>query len=355
MKVSRPASLVGLSLAASAIASSAARGRAELDADRVLDVAEQLDVGAVELAGALPDPDEVAGDVVRQLGAAVDAGHRVLVLEDQRLVAGVEVDAVELVGVGPDRLHEVQRAVDLGGHLLVAAADLGAEHEVGVPGVHLAQVGVPAGDEGAHEVQRRGRRVVDLHEPLRVRDARGLVEVEAVDGVAAVGRQGDAVAGLEVRGARLGVLAGEPTQLHDRHGRGVGQHDGHLEQHAQLVAGVVGGDAGEGLGAVTALEQEGLARARRRRASASARRTHPRRPAAASWRSRATAASTAATSGYVGCWAGPIACSDARSGTDADTAPCYGRDLTAPESRRRVLSRRGGRRRRTRSWCRSRG
>ena len=43
------------------------RGRAELDADRVLDVAEQLDVGAVELAGALADPDEVARDVVRRL------------------------------------------------------------------------------------------------------------------------------------------------------------------------------------------------------------------------------------------------------------------------------------------------
>ena len=61
-------------------------------------------MGAVELAGALADPDEVAGDVVRQLGAAVDPGHRVLVLQDQRLVAGVEVDAVELVGVGADRL-----------------------------------------------------------------------------------------------------------------------------------------------------------------------------------------------------------------------------------------------------------
>ena len=356
MKVSRPGSLVGLSLPASAIASSAARGRAELDADRVLDVAEQLDVGAVELAGALADPDEVAGDVVRQLGAAVDAGHRVLVLEDQRLVAGVEVDPVELVGVGADRLHEGQRAVDLGGHLLVAAADRGAEHEVGVPGVHLAQVGVPTGDEGAHEVQRRGRRVVDLHEPLRVGDARGLGgEVEAVDGVAAVGRQGDAVAGLEVRGARLGVLAGEPAQLHDGHRRGVRQHDGHLQQHAQLVAGVVGGHAVEGLGAVAALEQEGLA-ARRPRPSLSFSSSH----------------SPAKTSGGIGAGgrqrrrrpprrgtsaAGPAPSRAATPGQERMRTPDHATAGTSPHRNRvrRVISRPGGRRRRRCSWCRSRG
>ena len=215
-------------------------------------------MGVVELAGALTDPDEVAGHVVRQLGAAVDAGHRVLVLQHQRLVAGVEVDAVELVGVGADRLHEVQRAVDLGGHLLVLAADLGAEDEVGVPGVHLAQVGVPARDEGAHEVQGRRRCVVDLDEPLRVVCPRLGGELEAVDRVAAVRRQRHAVAGLEVGGAGLGVLAGETAQLHDGDRRRIGEYDGHLQQHPQLVAGVVGGDAGEGLGAVAALEQERL-------------------------------------------------------------------------------------------------
>ncbi len=45
---------------------------------------------------------------------------------------------------------------------------------------------------------------------------------------------------------------------------GVGQHDGHLQQHPQLVAHVVGGHPGERLGAVATLEQERLARARPR-------------------------------------------------------------------------------------------
>ncbi len=236
-----------------------AGGRPELDADRVADVREQLDVGAVELTGPLADPDEVAGHVVRLLGARVDAGQRVLVLEDQRLVAGVEVDPVELVGVGADGLHEGERPVDLLAELLVAPADRRAAHEVGVPGVHLAQVGVPTGDERADEVQRGRGRVVDLDQPLRVGDPGLRGEVEAVDGVAAVRRQGHPVAGLEVRGPRLGVLAGDPAELHDRHGGGVGQHDRHLQQHPQLVAHVVGGHPVEGLGAVPALQQERLA------------------------------------------------------------------------------------------------
>ncbi len=143
--------------------------------------------------------------------------------------------------------------------LLVAAADRRGPHEVGVPGVHLPQVGVATGDERTHEVQRRGRGVVDLDQPLRVGDPRLRGEVEAVDRVAAVGRQRDAVAGLGVGGARLGVLPGEPAELDHRDRGGVGQHDGHLQQHPELVADVVGGDAVEGLGAVAALEQERLA------------------------------------------------------------------------------------------------
>ena len=101
--------------------------------------------------------------------------------------------------------------------------------------------------------------MVGLDQPLRVRHACFGGEVEAVDGVAAVRREGHALAGLEVGGARLGVLAGEPAELHHRHGGGVRQDDRHLQEHPELVADVVGRGARERLGAVAALEEERLA------------------------------------------------------------------------------------------------
>ena len=264
MKVSRPGSVVGVEPGREGQRVVRRRGRAELDADRVADPAHQLDVRAVQLARALTDPEEVRRDVVRQLGARVDAGQRVLVLQHERLVGGVEVDPVELVGIGADRLHELHGAVDLVGQLLVGLSGHGVAHEVGVPGVHLPQVGVAAGDEGAHEVERGGRGVVDVDESLRVVSARLGCELVAVDGIAAIGRQRHAVAGLGVGRARLGVLPGDPAELDHRHGRGVRQHDRHLQQHPQLVAHVVGRDPGEGLGAVAALEEERLAARDRR-------------------------------------------------------------------------------------------
>ncbi len=172
---------------------------------------------------------------------------------------GEEVDRVELVGVDADGVHERQGAIDLGADALVALADRAVLDEVGVPLVHLAQVGVTTGGERAREVQRRRGRVVDLDEPLRVVRARLGVEVEAVDGIAAVGRQGHAVAGLGVARARLGVLAGKTADLDDRNARGVRQHDRHRQQDAELVADVLGRDALERLGAVATLEQERLA------------------------------------------------------------------------------------------------
>src|SRR3546814_9315042 len=74
-------------------------GGADLAADRVADATEELDVGAVELAGPLTDPEHVGRAVVPLAGEGVLAGERFLVAEDQRLVAREEVDLVE-VGLG---------------------------------------------------------------------------------------------------------------------------------------------------------------------------------------------------------------------------------------------------------------
>ena len=82
-------------------------------------------MGVVELAGAVADPDHVAGGGVPVAGGGIDAGHGLLVAEQQRLVAGVEVGGAQFgMGLEVDAAgaHEVERLGDAVGQLLVAAA-----------------------------------------------------------------------------------------------------------------------------------------------------------------------------------------------------------------------------------------
>ena len=174
-------------------------------------------------------------------------------------MAGVEVHGAQRVVLHAAGHHEGQRAVDLGGELFVLGLHLGVADELRVPGVDAAQVGEAALDEGAYQVQRGGRGVVDLQEALRVVRAGGLGELEAVDRVAAVGREADVAAGLHAGRPGLRVLAGDAADLHDGHLRGVGHHDGHRQLDEQLALDVLRGHRVEGLGAVAALEQEGAA------------------------------------------------------------------------------------------------
>jgi hypothetical protein len=53
-------------------------------------------MGAVRLAGAVADPQHVGRGVVPVAGRGIDAGQRLLVAEQQRLVAGVEVGLAQL-------------------------------------------------------------------------------------------------------------------------------------------------------------------------------------------------------------------------------------------------------------------
>ena len=205
----------------------------------------------VHLPGALPHPDEVARQVVGT--ALVEAGQRPLVLQDQRLVRGVQLDGVQRRVVHPAGPHEPHGAVDLTGQLLVARAGVGGRREGGVPGVDPVERGETTAGVGAQQVEggRGGR--VRPQDPLRVR---GPLAVQVVDHVAAVGQQ---PRGVQVGRPRLGVLAGDPAELHHRHGRAVGEHHRHLQQHPDLARDVGLRAGGEGLRAVAALQQERLA------------------------------------------------------------------------------------------------
>ena len=95
----------------------------------------------------------------------IGPGQRPLVVEQQGLVAGVELHRAELPGIGTAGVHERDRPVDLVRQPLVALPRRAAGHEVLVPGVHLAQVGVAAAGQGPAQVQRGRRAVIRLQQP----------------------------------------------------------------------------------------------------------------------------------------------------------------------------------------------
>ncbi len=220
---------------------------------------EELDVRAVHLARALPDPEEVRGAGVPVAGRRVAPDERLLVVEEERLVARPDVDLVDralVAEVDPDRLHEAKRAADLVRDHLVAAPLERARDELLVPGVHLRQVGEAALRERAEQVQRRDRLVVRLDHPLGIRNPRLGSRLVRVDRVTAERRQLDAVHDLRRRRARLRELTRDPPDLHHRKRCAVGEHRGHLEQHLQALADRDRGDLPERLGAVPCLEEE---------------------------------------------------------------------------------------------------
>ena len=214
---------------------------------------------ASELTGALTDPQEVGRAVVPVVGEAVAPGERLLVAEEQCLVRRVEVDLVELVlrvQVDAARGHEPQRAVDLGGEQVVAAA-LGAGVDVlEVPRVHVRQVGEAALGERPQEVEGGRGLVVRPHEPVGIGTAGRRLEREVVDHVAAERRELELVARLGGRRTRLGELPGDAADLHRGDTAAVREHDGHLQDDLELVADGVGGERVERLGAVAGLQHE---------------------------------------------------------------------------------------------------
>ena len=262
MSVSRPGTRSGFSASHSATTSSAGGGGPDLAAERVAHAPQELDVGAVDLAGPLADPQHVRRAVVPVPGQGVLAGERLLVAEDERLVAGVEVDLVQarLAGrVDAARGHEPQRPVDVVGHPVVAPALGARRHELLVPLVDPGQVGETALGEGAEQVQGGRRLVVGLHQPVGVGDPGRLGGHDVVDHVAPERRQLDPLDGLGGGRAGLGELAGDAPDLQHGDAGRVRQHDRHLEDDLELVADAVGRERVERLGAVTRLQQERLA------------------------------------------------------------------------------------------------
>ena len=103
ISVSRPGSFFGLSRSISRSRPSASSDGPHFRPIGFLMPRQILDMGVVGLARAVADPDHVAGGRVPVAGGRIEAGHRLLVAEQQRLVAGVETRSCAAADVFPGR------------------------------------------------------------------------------------------------------------------------------------------------------------------------------------------------------------------------------------------------------------
>jgi len=109
-------------------------------------------MGVVQLARAVADPDHVTRRAVPVASGGILPRHRLLVAEQQRLVARVHVGAAQLrmiFEIEPARLHEVERFGDAVGHLAIAVHRLGVFYKTEHPLMHAPKTRVAAMREGA--------------------------------------------------------------------------------------------------------------------------------------------------------------------------------------------------------------
>ncbi len=118
---------------------------------------------AVQLAGAVTDPEHMGGTVVPAAAEAVLAHERLFVIEQQGLVSGEKTGLAQLGCVvhaaGP---HELQGLIDSCAQLVVFLGHLRISDEVEVPLVDLVQIGETALGEGAQQVQAGSGLMVGL-------------------------------------------------------------------------------------------------------------------------------------------------------------------------------------------------
>src|SRR5690606_7110151 len=147
------------------------RARTELDADRIVDAAQELDVRAVGLAGALADPEHVRRAGIPAPTGGFATGERLFVRQVQGLVRGEELDLVELRRIErPEAagIEEGQRLRDATGELGVALALRAARDELGGPAMDAPQVRISAARERAQQVEGGRRMRIGAQEPRRV-------------------------------------------------------------------------------------------------------------------------------------------------------------------------------------------
>src|SRR5437764_13711450 len=117
-------------------------------------------MAVTELWRAVADPDHVARRRIPIPGHGIDAREGLLIPEQQRLMAGVEIGGAQLgvaLEIETASPHEVQRLRNAIGQLLVTPRLRGILEEAEHPLVNAAEIGETASCERAQQVERPRR------------------------------------------------------------------------------------------------------------------------------------------------------------------------------------------------------
>ena len=209
------------------------------------------------IVGAQPHPREMREQIEVAGTSRHAAGLRRFVPQVQRLVGGKEVDLIGIARAHAEHvLHELQRVLDGLHHAMVLVRERRVLDPVEVEILGMVQVGEAALHQRADEVERHGSALVAAQQELRVGPAGFGGELGAVDVIAAIGGQADAVAGFQIGGAGLGVLAGEASDADHGPARADHQHQRHLQQDFERVGDADRRAIDEALGAIAGLQDE---------------------------------------------------------------------------------------------------
>ncbi len=238
--------------------------RSAFQTDRIADAPHIFDMRAVRLARAVANPDHMrrCGIPILFIGDGIAPGHGFLIIQKERLMAGVEFGLGKRPGCfrgDPASPHEIEAFLNPARQLLELFRLRRAFQKFGDPAMDLGQVGKAALREGPQQVQRRRGLFIDAQQTLRVGNPLAGGKAHRVDHVAAIAWQLDTFDRLEGRGARLGKLSGDTPDLDDRHRCTKGQHHRHLQDDLEGVADVVGRELGKAFRAIAALKKEGAA------------------------------------------------------------------------------------------------
>mmetsp|Transcript_12871 Transcript_12871/g.36896 ORF Transcript_12871/g.36896 Transcript_12871/m.36896 type:complete len:485 (-) Transcript_12871:221-1675(-) len=236
-------------------------------ADRVTNALHERHVRVVQLPGPLSAPQVVPGAAIVQASRRVLPGQRGLVVQEEALVRHEELRLLQLAQrVDTARLHERDRILHPRRQLHILLPLVGGLHKLQLPVGDAVQSSIPTRGERTHQVQRRRRLVIRLHQPVRIGHAGLRRELRAVDDVPTVRRQLLPIDGFQIRRPWLGKLTCQPRNLHHRHATPVLHHHTHLQQQPVQIPHFIRRELLKALRTIPSLHQKRLPPGSRREA-----------------------------------------------------------------------------------------